>query len=195
MAASLGVGARQQDARQGRRAGRPRQSAARRAWRESIRRATARRARTRSAMCAAFDDALRREDAERDRQIERRAGLADVGRRQVDGDAVRRKLEAGVADRAAHAIAALAHAGVGQADHRERRQAERHVHLHMDRAGFDAEERRRSAGRRARAATLQTQPARGAVSMVFERAVASRICPASRCADVAQGSVRAGRVA
>ena len=37
---------------------------------------------------APLDDALRREDAERDRQIERGAGLPHVGRRQIHRDAV-----------------------------------------------------------------------------------------------------------
>ena len=53
-----------------------------------------------------------------------RAFLADVGRREVDGDSMRRKLEAGIANRAADAIAALADAGVGEADHVEGRQSE-----------------------------------------------------------------------
>ena len=61
--------------------------------------------------------------------------------REVDGDAVRRELEAGVADRAAHAVAALAHAGVRQSDHPERRQAERHVYFDLDRTGLDTEHR------------------------------------------------------
>ena len=54
--------------------------------------------------------------------------------------AVRRELEAGVADGAPHAVAALAHARVRQADHRERREAERHVHFDVDRTGLDAED-------------------------------------------------------
>ena len=83
----------------------------------------------------------RREDAERDRQVERRARFADVGRREVDGDAVRREFEAGVADGAADAIAALADARVRQAHHRERGQAERHVDLDVHRARLDAEDR------------------------------------------------------
>ncbi len=89
---------------------------------------------------AALDDALRGEDAERDRQVERRAGLAHVGRRQVDRDAMRRKLEAGVPDRAPDAVAALADARVGQPDHREAGQAERDVDFDVDGAGVDPEE-------------------------------------------------------
>ena len=50
------------------------------------------------------------------------------------------KLEAGVADRRAHAVAALADRRVGQAHHREVGQAERDVHLDVDRIGVDAED-------------------------------------------------------
>ena len=52
-----------------------------------------------------------------------------------------RELEARVADRCADAVAALAHAGVGQPDHREQRQAERDVDLDGDGEGLDAAER------------------------------------------------------
>ena len=41
------------------------------------------------------------------------------------------------------AVAALAHARIGQADHRERRQAERDVDFDVDRRGLDAEDRGR----------------------------------------------------
>ena len=91
---------------------------------------------------AALDDALRGEDAERDRQVERRASFPHIGRRQVDRDPVGGELEPGIPDRALDAVAALADAGVGQADHRERRQTERHVHFDVHRAGVDAKERR-----------------------------------------------------
>src|SRR5207237_1764529 len=47
----------------------------------------------------------RRQDAERDGQVERRALLADVGGREVDGDAVVGKFEARTADGAADALA------------------------------------------------------------------------------------------
>jgi hypothetical protein len=66
-----------------------------------------------------FDGSLRGENAERDRQIEGRAGLAHVGWRQIHRDAMRRELEAGISDRASHALPALADARVRQTDHRE----------------------------------------------------------------------------
>ena len=42
-----------------------------------------------------------------------------------------------------HTVPALAHARIRQADHRERRKAERDVHFDVDGAGVDAEDRRR----------------------------------------------------
>ena len=65
-------------------------------------------------------DLLRAEqDPDRDREVERRAGLAQVRRREVDRDPPRRVDEAGVADRAADPLAGLLERGVGQADDRE----------------------------------------------------------------------------
>ena len=63
------------------------------------------------------------QDAERDREVERRAGLSDLGRGEVDRDPARRVVEPGVAQRAAHALPRLGQRGVGQADDREPRQA------------------------------------------------------------------------
>jgi hypothetical protein len=105
--------------------------------------------------CAAFHHAGCRQHAERDRQIERGAGLPHVGRRQVDGDALGRELEAAVPDCRAHPIAALAHARVGQPDHREHRQPERHVYFHVDRHGVDPEYRGRPDARQHRPRRLQ----------------------------------------
>ena len=95
---------------------------------------------------------------EGDRQVERRAGLADVGWREVDGDAMRREFEAGVPDRAADAVAALADARVRQAHHGERGQAERHVHLDVHGARLDAEDRRRPYARQHAAALCASRP-------------------------------------
>jgi hypothetical protein len=84
------------------------------------------------------DDAGGGEHTQRDRQVERRALLAHVGRREIDGDAVRRELESGIANRAADPVAALADAGVGQADHREAGQSVGDVDFDVNRAGLDA---------------------------------------------------------
>ena len=87
----------------------------------------------------ALDDARCREDAERDRQIERSASLAHVGRRQVDRDAVRGKLEAGIADGAPDPVAALPDARIGQTDHRERRKTVPDIDFDVNGARVDAE--------------------------------------------------------
>src|SRR5438093_688364 len=89
---------------------------------------------------ATLDNARRGKDSQRNRQVEGRTRLADVRGREVDGDLVRRELEAGVAYRAFDAIAALAHAGIGQADHRERGQTERHVDFDVHRTRLHAED-------------------------------------------------------
>ena len=82
-----------------------------------------------------------REDAERDGEVVRRALLAHVRRREVDGDVLPRKLEIRVPDRRPDPVAALAHAGVRQPDDREGRQPRRHVHLDAHDAAVDAGER------------------------------------------------------
>ena len=54
------------------------------------------------------------QQAKGDRQIERRARLADIGGRQVDGDPVGREFESRIADGRADTVAALADRRVGQ---------------------------------------------------------------------------------
>ncbi len=58
------------------------------------------------------------EDPDRDGQVEGRAGLAQLGGREVDGDAPRREGEPGVADGAADAFARLLDGGVAEPDDR-----------------------------------------------------------------------------
>ena len=81
------------------------------------------------------------EDADRGRQIEGGAFLADVGGRQVDRDAVDGELEARVPDGGADPVAALAHGRVGKTDGAERGQARGDVHLDEDGGGLDPVER------------------------------------------------------
>ncbi len=59
--------------------------------------------------------AVSAQDADGDGQVEARAFLLQVGGSQVDGDEGGRNQVAGVLDGGAHAVAALAHRGVGQA--------------------------------------------------------------------------------
>src|SRR2546425_11397378 len=70
------------------------------------------------------------EDAECDRQVERGTFFPEVGRGQVHGDPVGRKGKAGVADRGAHPLAALAHCRVRKPYRGERGQARRDVDLY-----------------------------------------------------------------
>ncbi len=87
------------------------------------------------------DRADRRHQAERNGQVVVAAFLRQVGRRHVDGDAPRGKREAGRDQRGAHPLARLRHRLVGQADHVERREPGRDLHLHVDGARLDALER------------------------------------------------------
>ena len=83
----------------------------------------------------------RGEQAQRDRQVERRPGLPHVGRREVDGDAMVGEVEAGVANRGSDAVPALAHGRIGQPDHGEVGEPERNVDLDVDRIRLDPEHR------------------------------------------------------
>ncbi len=81
------------------------------------------------------------EDAEGDRQVERRAGLAQLGGREVDRDAAWWMVEARVAQRPAHTLPRLRQRGVRQPDDREPGQARGDVHLDADDPAGDADER------------------------------------------------------
>ena len=77
----------------------------------------------------------------RHRQVERRPGLAQLGRGEVDGDPPRREDEPGVADRPADAFAGLLDRRVGEADDREAGQPGRDVHLDPDEPAVEAVQR------------------------------------------------------
>ncbi len=79
-----------------------------------------------------------REEPDRHGQIERAAVLADVGGSEVYGDASGGQRKADVAQRRAHALAALPHRSFGQAHDREGGQAGREVHLDADEVGVHA---------------------------------------------------------
>jgi len=79
----------------------------------------------------AVDLAAGRQDAQRNRQVEAARILGQIGRRQVDGDAlVVRKRQPAVLQRAAHALARFLHFHVGQAHQREAGQAVGQMHLY-----------------------------------------------------------------
>ena len=80
------------------------------------------------------DLAAGRQDAQRDRQVEAARILGQIGRREVDGDAlVVRELQPGVLQRRAHALARLLHLHIRQTDQRETGQTIGKVHLDGDR--------------------------------------------------------------
>ena len=72
------------------------------------------------------------EQRQRDRKIEVRSFLRQIGRRQVDDDALGRQREAQRGDRAAHPFAAFRDRLVAQPDDDEVRQAGNELHLHLD---------------------------------------------------------------
>ena len=74
---------------------------------------------------------------ERDREIVVAAFLRQIGGRQIDGDALWRQRQPDGIERAAHALPALGHGLVGQADDGESGQTGPDLHLHIDGAGLD----------------------------------------------------------
>ena len=88
-------------------------------------------------------DRVRRDGADRDHQSERdgqvvmAAFLREVGRGEIDGDALRRQRQADGVQRAAHPLAALGHGLVGEADDGEGGHAGADLDLDIDGAGLD----------------------------------------------------------
>ena len=70
--------------------------------------------------------------------------LGEIGGREIDGDAFGRKPEPDRVQRAAHALAALGHGLVGQADDGEGGHAGADLDLHIDAARLDPLEKRPS---------------------------------------------------
>ncbi len=82
----------------------------------------------------------RRQHRERDRDVEARALLAQVGRREVDGDSTERPFELGARDTAPDALLRLLARLVGKTDDRERRHAALQVCLDLDRPCVESDE-------------------------------------------------------
>ncbi len=74
---------------------------------------------------------------ERDRQVVVRALLGQVGRGEIDGDALGREREARGDQRRPHPLARFRHRLVGQPHHHEGDGAGGDLHLHVDGAGLD----------------------------------------------------------
>jgi hypothetical protein len=89
----------------------------------------------------------RAKDPESDRELEPGPFFAALGRGEVHRDPTERELEAGIADRGAHALARFLHRGVGQTHHDEGRQAVRDVDLDRDERGLEAPQRARGDAR------------------------------------------------
>ncbi|MCY1370509.1 hypothetical protein D9M69_576020 [compost metagenome] len=81
------------------------------------------------------------QDAQRDRQVKTARVLGQVGRGEVDGDALGRgELQPRVGDGRAHPFARFLHLGIGQAHQREAGQAIGQMDFHADRTGFQAQQ-------------------------------------------------------
>src|SRR5581483_10810497 len=80
----------------------------------------------------------RGQDAERNREVERRALLAGVSRREVDSNLAVRKVVARVFDRRLDPLLGLAHRALGQPHRLERWHAAGDVDLDFDREGIYA---------------------------------------------------------
>src|SRR3989442_7248981 len=63
----------------------------------------------------------RAEDSEGDRELEAGSFLAALCRREIDGDPTEWELEAGIADRSAHALSRFLHRRAGKPHHDQRR--------------------------------------------------------------------------
>jgi len=86
-----------------------------------------------------IDDPHRGEQRQRDRQVEVRSFLGQVGGRQVGDDSLGRHRDAERRDRPAHSLAAFTDRLVGQSDNGEARLTGDQLDLHLDRARFEAE--------------------------------------------------------
>jgi hypothetical protein len=83
----------------------------------------------------------RREERERNRQIEARSLLAQLRRSQIDRDAPFGKLQLGGGNPAADPLTCLLASAVGETDDRETGDAIADVRFHIDPARFEADER------------------------------------------------------
>ena len=96
-------------------------------------------------------------ERDRDRELQPGSGLAHVGRREVDGDALHRPLELRRQERGADTLARFAPGRVGQADDRVARQSARDVDLDRDHLTVDTNQRG-AANEREHTSSLPNRP-------------------------------------
>ena len=160
---------------------RPSPSRARPSPAASCRRAPARRRRRTARTAPTASCPLPASMPERDRQIERRRLLRQLGRGQVDDDAVLRADEAAVDHRPLDAVRALLDRRFGQADEdRLGQRARRDVDLDLDRQGVDARGAKRCGAWRAwQQGTTEAQRTQRGECPHAAAAVLSRVAGAS----------------
>jgi hypothetical protein len=81
-----------------------------------------------------------RQHRQRDREVEARPFLAQLGRSEIDRDPPQRPLELGRGDPASHPLLGLLAGTVGQPDDRERRQPALEVRLDLDPARVEPDQ-------------------------------------------------------
>ena len=122
------------------------------------------------------------EDGQRNRQVEAGALLAQVGRRQVDGDAPERPLQLGRDDTAADALLGLLAGAVGQPDDGEGGHAPLQMRLDFHPPWLQPDERVGQHLREHRL-RLESEPSRTCRNSVPKDAQAGRASPASGTRD------------
>ena len=80
------------------------------------------------------------QDAERDREIERRACLRAIRGREIARDALERERESRAGERGGHPLSAFLYGALRQTDRGERRQPVGEVNLHLDGVGVDPDD-------------------------------------------------------
>ena len=87
----------------------------------------------------AGNDSRGRENPNGHGQIESGAFLFNIGRRQIDGNPIRRKPVPGIGDGGLYPFTALFHGGLGKTDGSKARQSLGNVHLHFNPVSVDTQ--------------------------------------------------------
>jgi len=133
-------------------------------------------------MAATLANMGRRQDAERDWQIECGAVYLYVSWGKADGDVPSRKWETRIPDGSPHAVAALAHGGIRQPDHRHAGQPAGHVDLDRHRNGIDTEDGGRGEASEDAGQTASAGPARILSDLLKTAAEVEQSATRQKCA-------------